>query len=52
MSLKEFGELLQSMREQCFHMSDNEATIIVDEFIKENPRLLNFQSREWLIQNT
>ena len=52
MSLKEFGEILQAMRENCFHMNDEQAGEVVDGFIEKYPQLLNFQSREWLIHNS
>ena len=52
MSLKEFGEILRLMRTHCFHMSDEEASVVVDEFIGEYPQLLNFKSREWFIKNS
>jgi hypothetical protein len=52
MSLKEFGDILKSMREQCFHMNDDEVSVIVDEFIDRYPQLINFQPREWFIKNS
>lgn len=49
---QEFEDILQCIREQCFHMNDDEATVVVDGFIKTYPSILNFQTREWLIKNS
>ena len=48
----EFNEILQSIREQCFHMTDEEAAVVVDEFIEKHPDLLEYKTREWLIRNS
>jgi hypothetical protein len=49
---EDFENILQCIREQCFHMNDKEATLIVDSFIEKYPELLNFNTREWLIRNS
>ena len=47
-----YEKTLQELREQCFHMTDEEAIIVVDDFLKTHPELLNYKSREWLIHNS
>lgn len=49
---EEFEDILQIIRESCFHMNDKEATIVVDSFIEKHPELLKFKTREWLIKNS
>ena len=52
MSQEEFEEIIQSLKEQCFHMSDEEAIELIDEYIEKYPDLSKFQNREWLIINS
>jgi len=49
---REFEYILMDLRQQCFHMNDEEATVVVDEFIEQYPDILCFQTREWLIENS
>lgn len=44
-----FDEIMQSIREQCFHMNNEEAAKVVDEFIEKYPELLKFKTREQII---
>jgi len=46
----QFEYLIHNLRNQTFHMSNREATPIVDEFLKEHPDLLEKRTRDWFIQ--
>ena len=52
MSSEEFYDILNDMRGDCFHMTDIEASVVVDEYIEKYPELLSLKSREWLIHNS
>lgn len=49
--MSKLDKLIQEMREQCFHMTDEEAAVVVDDYIKRYPWLTQERSREWLIRN-
>ena len=42
-----FDELLENLRCAVFHMSDDEAFPIIDNYIKNNPVLLEYHEKEW-----
>jgi hypothetical protein len=46
----EFKSLVQELREYTFLMTDEEATPVIDEHLKEHPELLDWQTREWFIK--
>ena len=52
MDKEEFDLILYDIRQHCFHMSDKEASVVIDKFIEEHPELLEFKTREWLIKNS
>lgn len=41
----------QDLREQTFHMDDEEARVVVDKYISDNPSILELQDREWFYKN-
>ena len=45
-----FDDKVFSMREQCFHMNDEEAADVVDYFINKYPHLLKQKTREEIIK--
>lgn len=47
-----FEAILSAMREECFHMTDEEASVVVDEFIEKYPEILDHQTRDWFIKNS
>ena len=44
----ELDEVLTSIMCSTFHMSDEEAKPIVDEYIEKYPELLDYYDKEWL----
>jgi hypothetical protein len=50
MTNNDFQDLINNLREQTFHMTDEEATPVVDVFLKEHPELLDEKKREWFIK--
>ena len=52
MDKDEFDRVLTEIRQSCFHMNDDEAAVVVDKYLEEYPELLDFQTREWLIDNS
>ena len=47
MTDKDFYYLVDRLREQTFHMYDHEAKPVIDEFLKEHPKMLENHKREW-----
>lgn len=47
LSVKSYSEILQSMIESCFHMNDDQAKVVVDEFVKAYPDLLRYRDIDW-----
>jgi len=52
MSPETFDEIITDLRQQCFHMNDEEASAVVDEFIEKYPEIIDVKPREWLIRNS
>lgn len=52
MNQQEFEDMMLEIRGHCFHMNDEEATEIIDEYIGKYPDSLKFQTREWMIMNS
>jgi len=50
MDEKKFDEIVFKMREDTFAMNDEEATVVVDEYIEEYPSLLSMKTKEWFIK--
>jgi hypothetical protein len=44
---QEFCEIMEGIQAATFHMDDETARPIIDEFIKTNPQLLEFHEKEW-----
>ena len=42
-----FEDLLTDIRCATFHMNDEEAKPIIDEYLKEEPELLDYHTKEW-----
>jgi len=47
MSEKEFRDHVQILRELTFLMTDEESMIVIDEYINDNPFLLEEKNKEW-----
>lgn len=47
MEKKQFEELLTNIRWSTFHMTDEEARPIIDEYLNEAPELLDYHTKEW-----
>lgn len=51
MEYAEYDNILTDICQATFHMNDEEAKPIIDEFIKDYPELLDFHDREWYYKN-
>jgi len=50
MNDKDFRHLVDELREYTFLMNDEEATPVIDDFLKEHPELIERETREWFIK--
>ncbi len=50
-NLDQYNVLLQNMRENTFHMNDEQAKEIIDESISYFPDLLRYRDLEWFYKN-
>ena len=44
-------EIIDNIRQACFHMTDEEAEPVIEEFTRKYPHLLDYVSRGWLLTN-
>jgi hypothetical protein len=49
--MEELEEIIENIRCATFHMSDEEAIVIIDEFIDIYPELLKYHDTEWYYKN-
>ena len=51
MSKNEFDENVDEMRQKCFHMSDEDAEKVIDEYLIQYPKLLKIKDKNWFLKN-
>ena len=44
-------ELIENLRQQLFHFSDEEARLIIDNFLQNHPELLTIHNHDWYYEN-
>jgi hypothetical protein len=47
LSLEHYSELINDLREQTFHMNDEQAKLLINQFVEVHPDLLKYQDLEW-----
>jgi len=51
MEQEKFDELLNDIRCTTFHMNDEQAKAVVDNYLRQFPELLEIHDKEWFYEN-
>jgi hypothetical protein len=50
MTTEKFDELMENLACSTFHMSDEEARVVIEKYLEMYPELLEVHDREWFFK--